>query len=149
MEDWFPFIFVLAMVAGVMVIFMAMRQRSQFVEMQHRERMAMIERGLTPGDGPIVSGGPLHQRHVLVRHDRVPAPRSMTLGIVVVAVGLGLMSIVGIAAGAPEVAVGIGGAIVIVGAAFIVNSMVWRSIAAARPHDPPPSPPLPPIDRVE
>jgi len=136
---FFAFIFGLGMIAGILVVLTAMRQRSQLAEMRHRERMAMIERGMTPGDGPMAG--------YVVRHDRVPAPRSMTLGIVVVAVGLGLMSIVGIAAGSPEVGVGIGSAIVIVGAAFIVNSMVWRSIAAARPHDSPP--PLPPIDRVE
>lgn len=143
MEQLFALVFVLGMVAGVLVIFMAMRQRSQFVEMQHRERMAMIERGMTPSSSPVAG------RQLVVRHDRVPAPRSMTLGIVVVAVGLGLMSIVSIAAGAPEVGVGIGSAIVIVGAAFIVNSLVWRSIAAARPHTPPPPPTIPPIDRVE
>lgn len=134
-------VFVLGMIAGVLVVLTAMRQRSQFAEMRHRERMAMIERGMTPGNGPMAG--------YVVRHDRVPAPRSMTLGIVVVAIGLGLMSIVGIAAGSPEVGVGIGSAIVIVGVAFIVNSLVWRNMAGAPPHTPPPPSQLPPIDRVE
>jgi len=48
--------------------------------------------------------------------------RSMSLGIVVVA--LGLMSIISIAGGSPEVGISIGGAITIVGAAFIINSLV-------------------------
>jgi hypothetical protein len=32
------------MFAGVLIIFLGLRQRSQQLEMHHRERMAMIER---------------------------------------------------------------------------------------------------------
>lgn len=139
-ESIFALVFVMGMIAGVIVILMAMRQRSQFLEMQHRERMAMIERGMTPASTSM--GG----RDI--RHDRVAAPRSMTLGIVVVAVGLGLMSIVGIAAGTPDVGVGIGSAIVIVGIAFIVNAVLMRP--QSQPADHRPLPPIPPpIDRAD
>lgn len=41
----FAVVFVIGMFAGVLVIFMALRQRALQLEMQHRERMAMIERG--------------------------------------------------------------------------------------------------------
>lgn len=144
MEQLFALIFVMGMIAGVIVILMAMRQRSHQLEMQHRERMAMIERGLTPLAE--TSG----QRLIHARAGRgVGSSRSMTLGIVVVAVGLGLMSIVSIAAGTPEVGVGIGGAIMIVGAAFIVNSIVSRNMAPAPADTAPAAPPRPPIDRVE
>jgi nitrogenase subunit NifH len=51
----------------------------------------------------------------------------MSLGIIVVAIGLGLMTIVSVAGGAPEAGVGIGGAIVILGLAFIANSLVSRN----------------------
>lgn len=120
-QELFAGAFVLVVFSGVFIVYMGLRQRSQQLEMQHRERMAMIERGLTPVAEAAV--GPEIRRR-LGRGGS--GSRSMSLGIVVVAVGLGLMSIVGIAAGAAEVGVGIGGAIVLVGVAFIVRSIVVR-----------------------
>ena len=105
-------IFVVGMFAGVCVIFLAMRGRSETLERQHRERMAMIERGHIPASEPQVSRA---------------SSRSMSLGIIIVGLGLALMSIISIAGGAPDVGVGIGGAIVIVGGAFVVRSLVVRS----------------------
>ena len=129
--ELFAGMFVVGMVAGVFVIFMAMRQRSLQIEMQHRERMAMIERGQVPIETPSVA-----PRLISGARTGGTASRSMSLGIVVVAFGLGLMSIIGIAAGEAEVAVGIGGAIVILGLAFIANSLVSRNTA---PDTPPPT----------
>ena len=131
-EVLFAGVFVLGMLAGVFVIFMAMRQRSEQLEMQHRERMAMIERGQVPIDPPStprrlvgVGGG-----------SSAAGSRSMSLGIVVVALGLGLMTIISIAAGSPEVGIGIGGAIVILGLAFIANSLVSRNTVPEAPPAP-------------
>jgi hypothetical protein len=145
LEEMFSLMFVMSMFAGVFVIFMAMRQRSSVLEMQHRERMAMIERGLTPdAERRPVTGdaGP-------VLRDRATfASRSVTFGIVLIGLGFGFMSIVGIAAGAPEVGIGIGGAFCIVGAAFIVNGVLSKG-----PKPPvyessrySPAPPKPPVD---
>jgi hypothetical protein len=69
------------------------------------------------------------------------ASRAIPLGIVVVAVGLGLMSIVSIAGGSPEVGVGLGGAIVVVGAAFVAIGLLARMHSAEGPAPPPPLPP--------
>ena len=121
--ELFAMVFVFGMLAGVFVILMAMRQRSQQLEMQHRERMAMIERGQVPFDAP-------HSAQRLISpggRSTATASRYMSLGIIVVAIGLGLMTIVSVAGGAPEAGVGIGGAIVILGLAFIANSLVSRN----------------------
>lgn len=123
-EELFAVVFVSSMFAGVLVLFMAMRQRSQRLEMLHRERMAMIERGQPPPAGLNVITVP------------ATASRSLSLGIVVVALGLALMTVIGIAAEAPGTGIGIGGAIAIVGAGFIVNSMVARHGAPGRPQPP-------------
>ena len=60
-QELFALVFVAGMFAGVFVIVMAMRQRSQQLEMLHRERMAMIERGQNPvhasSDGATWRGG--------------------------------------------------------------------------------------------
>jgi hypothetical protein len=122
--------FVAGMFAGVFVIFLAMRGRSEALERLHRERMAMIERGHIPLAEPQTSRA---------------SNRSLSLGIIVVGLGLALMMIVSVAGGSPESGVGIGGAIVIVGAAFIVRSLVVRPDP---PSSPPRIPPPPPEPRV-
>ena len=121
-------LFIACIFAGVFVIFLAMRQRALILEMQHRERMAMIERGQVPPPAavPGVHG---------LRGPSGPAAssRAMSLGIIVVGLGLALMTIISVAGDSPDVGIGIGGAIVILGAAFIVRSLVVK-----RP--PPPDP---------
>src|SRR5687768_16828940 len=118
--------FVAGMFAGVFVIFLAMRGRSEALERLHRERMAMIERGHIPLAEPQVSRA---------------SNRSLSLGIIVVGLGLALMVIISVAGGAPDSGIGIGGAIVIVGAAFIVRSLVVRPELPPQPPRIPPSPP--------
>ena len=123
-------VFVVGMFAGVFLIFLAMRGRSEALERLHRERMAMIERGHIPLAEPQVSRA---------------SSRSLSLGVIVVGLGLALMTIISIAGGSPDVGVGIGGAIVIVGGAFIIRSLVVRS---EPPSTSPRIPPPPPEPRV-
>ena len=139
-QELFVVVFVAGMFAGVLVILMAMRQRSQQLEMLHRERMAMIERGQNPA--------PAVDQSDWRRSSPTPGARSLSLGIVVVALGLALMTIVSIAGGAPEAGVGIGGAIAIVGIGFIVNSQVSRHMPPSSTLPPAGTPPLPPSDRL-
>jgi hypothetical protein len=114
----------LFIIGGVVLIVVAMRHRMKKVEMQHRERMAMIERGLTPIGNEDVPGA-------LGRRGRV-SPYT-TLGIAIVGIGLGLMLVVGVAGGAADAGVGIGGAIVVLGAAFILNGYLQRGSGQAPP----------------
>lgn len=122
--------FTVAMFCGVFVIFLAMRQRSEQLERQHRERMATIERGQIP----------LPNQNVMSRHGSAASSRSLSLGIIVVGLGLALMTIISVAAGTPDVGIGIGGAIVILGASFIVRSIVVRPESQNSPLPPPPPP---------
>ena len=127
------FLPVLFIIGGTLVVLMAMYQRTKTLEMRHRERMAMIDKGLVPPPerDPSAFDGP----------PRAAAGpnRATSLGVAIVAVGLGLMLLIGVAGGAPEAAIGVGGAVVVLGAAFIVNG---RLSAYAQPV-PPPSPPPP------
>lgn len=140
-EELFALVFVTTIVAGVFLILMAMRQRSQQLEMLHRERMAMIERGLNPAQAAIEAPS-------WRGRGSAPASRSLSLGIVVVALGLSLMTIISIAGDSPETGVGVGGAIAIIGAAFIINSQVSRHAPASSTQPPPLSSPTPPPDRL-
>ena len=138
-EELFASVFVLVVLSGVFIVVMGLRQRTQQLEMQHRERMAMIERGLTPFDERRLAPGMGAAGAAGFR--RGPTSRATPLGIVVIAVGLGLMSIVSIVGESPEVGVGLGGAIVVVGAAFIAIGLMAR--AQSSDHTAPPLPPDP------
>jgi len=138
------FTFVIA--GGVFVIVNALKYRTKILEMAHRERLAMIERGLKPVGGPLtdLSFGRSKRR----------SSRMLSGGIVVVGLGLALAMVIGFASREPEIAVGIGGAVAILGAAFIVTAYVtqqepkpaepeWPSphrfdSGAAAPPQPPP-----------
>jgi hypothetical protein len=124
-EQLFASVFVLGMFAGVFIVFMGLRQRGQQLEMQHRERMAMIERGQIP----LVESAGAEPRRLA---SGVAPSRSLSIGIIVVGLGFALMSIIGIAGESPAVGVGIGGAIAILGAAFIARAVVVRGDVAAR-----------------
>lgn len=118
-------------IAGVVVLVAGLRHRAKTLELLHRERVAMIERGIVPPElGP---GGYEHQR---AGHAMGTRSRSFSLGIIVVGLGFAFMTLIGIAAQAPNEAIGIGGAIVILGAAFIV-----RSLLTAQPGEPMPRTP--------
>ena len=134
-EELFALVFVVGMFAGVFIVFMGLKQRSQQLEMRHRERMAMIERGQIPlepsGYGSTAQG---------LDPGAARSSRSLSLGIIVVGLGLAIMTIIGIAGAAPEVGIGVGGAIAILGGAFIVRSLVMSGDGATSR----PVPPLPP-----
>ena len=118
-------LFVIAMLSGVFIVVMGLRQRGKQLEMEHRERMAMIEKGSIPIEPAAVRrAAPAYAR----------SSRSLSGGIIVVGLGLALMTIISIAGDSPQVGVGVGGAIAVLGGAFIVHSLVTRP--APRIEDP-------------
>src|SRR4029434_4040202 len=118
-EELFALVFVFGMFGGVFIIFLGLKQRSQHLEMQQRERMAMIERGQIPLADPET----LHVRRI---PNTGPSSRYLSLGIIVVGLGLALATIISIAGHSPAVGSSVGGAIAILGGAFIVRSVIVR-----------------------
>lgn len=112
---------VVVILGGVVIVAMGMHQHTKVLEMRHRERLAMIERGLAPPPERDPEGFEARTRPPGRSHSRY-----MTLGVALIAVGLGLMLIIGFAGGAPGPAVGIGGAVALLGAALIVNAQLQR-----------------------
>ena len=144
-ETALAFVFGLIVLGGVCVIIAGMRYRARILEMSHRERLAMIERGLTPS-GEL--GG------AFVAPPNARTSRSLSLGIIIVGLGIALALLIGFASREAEVAVGVGGAVAVVGAAFIVMALVVQRPAKAADHwygssrssierDAPPVPPAP------
>lgn len=124
-------VFLAGLAAGVYVIHLGMRQQALHNEMRHRERMAMIERGQIPLE---------HQREAgsVARSAMAANSRSLSIGIIIAGLGMALAVMIAFAADSPEVALGIGGAITVVGISFIVRSLVVKPAgptdsAASRP----------------
>ncbi|MBY0493690.1 MAG: hypothetical protein K2Y23_05710 [Cyanobacteria bacterium] len=120
--ELFAAVFCLGMFLGVFIIYLGLKQRSQQLEMHHRERMAMIEKGQIPLDEP---SSHFHERSPIVS-GAARSSRSLSIGIITVGLGLAIMTIISVAAEAPEVGIGVGGAIAILGGAFVARSLVVR-----------------------
>jgi hypothetical protein len=118
--------------------------RARVRELEIRERIAMIEKGLVPSP----ESDPPGFERAMARYDRIndamryrgwaasgAGGRHRRAGITMIGIGFGLMVLIGFAGGAPEAAVGVGGFLVIIGIAFFVNSL----FEARQP--PPPLPP--------
>lgn len=139
---------VLMLVLGTFIILMAMWRRMKYREMHHRERMAMIERGLAP-PAEADPSSPLAQLRLHEQHRTVTGRRMLSGGIAIIGFGLGLIVLIGIAGQSPETAMGLGGAITVLGLAFVVIALV-QGERPQPPHafPPPPSsrgaPPKPP-----
>ena len=117
----------LIFLSGLAVIWMAMQSRRQIREMEHRERLAMIERGLVPGmvPGTEFEAGALDRQFTPARApESRSASRARTGGVTLISLGLALMFMLTFAADQPEVGLGIGGAFALVGAGFYVNSVL-------------------------
>ena len=111
---------VMTIVAGVVLMIAAMNNRRKIREMEHRERLAMIEHRVVPAP----ETDPAAFEAAAGFEDGSKADRSQryrTAGVLLIGFGLGLIFVIGVAAGAPDVGVGIGGAWISVGVASLVN----------------------------
>ena len=116
----------LVIMAGVAIIWMAMQSRRQIREMEHRERLAMIERGVVP---PPEVDPERFERTMALRHaaratESRGGARARSAGIIMIGLGLALMMLISFAAESPSVAIGIGGAFAVLGAAFFFNGLL-------------------------
>jgi hypothetical protein len=87
-------------------------------ELEIKERVALIEKGLSPPPELMPTGSV-----DVVKSPGSRADRYRTAGILFVGLGLALMLLLGAAAKIPQVGVGVGGAIALLGAALIANSI--------------------------
>jgi hypothetical protein len=128
--------------------------RGRVRELEVRERIAMIERGLVPPPEKDPNGfdRAMH-RYDQVRDGAEPwsgrarkAPaRYRSAGITLMGVGFGLMTLITFSGGDPSVGIGVGGFLVIMGLAFLINSLFRpRPDYYGYPYPPPPPPPPPP-----
>jgi Domain of unknown function (DUF6249) len=109
------------MIAGVGIIWMAMQNRRHIRELEHRERLAMIERGLMPS--PETDPIAFERAIMLARSpESRGTSRMRSAGVMMMALGIGFMFLLTFTAGEPGVGIGVGGAFAILGVAFFINS---------------------------
>jgi hypothetical protein len=117
-------------------------------ELEVRERIAMIERGLVPAPEKDPNGFD-RAMQVVDRYRTSDWDRSMrrspsryrSAGITLMGVGLGLMLLIGVAGNNPSSGVGVGGFILVMGLAFFVNSLMSSRDDYPIPQPPPQRPP--------
>ena len=151
MDIWGPVVWstilpIVAIVGWVVVAVVNSIGRARVREMEVRERIAMIERGLVPA--PEVD--PTGFDRAMERYDRVTGRyrssgyrthgRYRRAGITLMGVGVGLMVMLGALTGEAAIGVGIGGFLAILGAAFFLNSL-FESEADAETGKAPGKPP--------
>ena len=118
-----PFLIPIASIIGAFTYAIVQTMaKARIRELEVRERIAMIERGLVPP--PEVD--PRGFYHAMDRYDRLDryrrrAPgRHRRAGVTLMGVGFGLMVLIAFTAD-PSVAVGVGGFLVVMGLAFVIN----------------------------
>ena len=140
-----PFLIpIVAIVGGITAGIVASISRGRVRELEIRERIAMIERGMVPPpeSDPDAFDRRMHSIDVLQRGH--VAPRHRSAGVILMAVGFGLAVLLTYAGGVPEQGLGVGGFVVILGLGFFINSLFSHQPLPTRPASAPNEPRIPP-----
>jgi hypothetical protein len=128
-----PFLIpIVAIIGGITVAIVSTIAKGRVREMEIRERIAMIERGMVPPPEADPAGFERSLRSVERSQYRHSGHRHRTAGIVVMSVGFGLMLLIAFTSGEVNVGIGVGGFLVILGIGFFLVSLLGA---------PPPLPP--------
>ena len=133
MDTWSPIVWsavlpIVAIVGWVIVAVVNSMARARVREMEVRERIAMIERGLVPAP----EADPNGFDRAMDRYDRLRRfdqyryrthGRYRRAGITLMGLGFGFMFMLGFLTGEPRIGLGIGGFLAILGGAFFLNSL--------------------------
>jgi hypothetical protein len=116
----------LMMLSGVGLMVATMFNRRRYRELEHRERLAMIERGLIPS--PERNPAAFESAAGLTPPVESRAGAGYrTAGVLMIGVGLGLLILISFAAHDPSSGFGFGGAFATLGAASLLNySLISR-----------------------
>ena len=129
--NWLPamvifLIPIVAIIGGISVAIAATISRGRVRELQIRERIAMIEKGLVPPPevDPAGFDRAMSQHDISAGSGRGVKSGLRRAGVMVMSVGFGLILLISVAGGSVRAGIGVGGFLVIVGLAFLVNSLL-------------------------
>ena len=141
-------VFITVVGGAVALLVTSMNNRRRLRELEHRERVAMIERGLVPA--PETDPAAFEAATGLREPSRIGrGQRFRTAGVSLIGVGLALLCLLGFTVDA-EVAFGVGGAWMMLGGALLLNYfLLQREVEPGPPTrwTPPPVGPTDPPSR--
>ncbi|HZR23136.1 MAG TPA: DUF6249 domain-containing protein [Vicinamibacterales bacterium] len=145
---------IIAIIGGIATAIVGTINKARIRELEIRERIAMIERGMVPAPevDPHGFDRAMSRMDTFVDRSHRSAPeRHRRAGVILMGVGFGLMVLIGFADRGRNIseAFGVGGFIVILGAAFLVSSLFGapppsQMTSGPTPSPRPPAPPAPP-----
>jgi hypothetical protein len=118
---WIP---ITAIVGAFVFAIIQTIMRSRVRELEIRERIAMIERGLVPPPEVDPRGFDRAMHRLERREVRSGAGRHRRAGVTLMGIGFGLMVLIAFAGGDPGTAIGVGGFLAVIGLAFFINSLI-------------------------
>ena len=113
---------IVAIAGGIIMGIVATISKTRLRELEIRERIAMIERGMVPPPEADPAAFEKRMRVMDSVQHRHHGPRFRTAGITIMSIGFGLMTLL-FFVGVPSEALGVGGFLVILGIGFLVNSI--------------------------
>jgi hypothetical protein len=120
-----PFLIPITAIVGVFTfVIVKTLVRARVRELEIRERIAMIERGLVPAPEVDPRGFDRAMSRMERRDYSRGSMRHRRAGVTMMGVGFGLMVLIGFTANEASVAIGVGGFLVVIGIAFFVNSLI-------------------------
>ncbi len=139
---------IVAILGGVVIVVISMMSRARLRELEIKERIAMIERGMVPAP----ESDPRGFDRAITRLEQVQRVRQLQsnagsrhrrAGITLMGVGLGMMVLITFSGESPSTGVGVGGFLVVLGLAFFINAW-FEGREAQMAAVPPPTPPAAP-----
>jgi len=122
---WVFLIPIVAIAGGIMVAIVSTIARGRVRELEIRERIAMIERGMVPPPEADPAGFERSLRSVEGIQRRHHSGRGhRNSGIIVMSIGFGLMLLIAFSSGEVGVGVGVGGFLVILGLGLFIVSLL-------------------------
>ena len=128
MDDFYnisPFLIpITAIVGSFIYIIIKTLAKARVRELEIRERIAMIERGLVPPPEVDPRGFDRAMSRMERRNYRYGSGRHRRAGVTLMGVGFGLMVLIAFTSNETSVAIGVGGFLVVMGIAFFINSLM-------------------------
>ncbi len=119
---------VVGMIGGFVLAALGIYSGIRRREFEHRERLAMIEKGLTPPDHALPDVDRLERLNAIMPLTTQSGVKERTrrAGVVLMGIGIGIAFLIWTTANEPNVALGVGGFLCILGVAVFLSSTVGR-----------------------
>jgi hypothetical protein len=130
-DSFVAFVFGIILLGGLGLIAYTLSGRQRLRELAIKERIALIEKGLVPA--PEVDPARFETLVGLRRPVNSTAARYRSAGVILMGLGCAMLVLLAFAAGVPEIGLGIGGGLAVLGlASFINGSLVNRDTSSQK-----------------